>query len=183
MASANESAARSYGSYGRPNRSANYRRADYQRGSAVPVARPRQPAAEPRRAPRPRVVRKTKAQLRAEARRSRAVAIRILTVATVLFTMIAFQIYSQVRVDELDHQLNDINRQISIVESDNARLNMMLDASISLDKVDDYARNKLGMVKVSDYQVNYVKLSEADSVEVSGGKIHQSLWERIKSVL
>ena len=28
------------------------------------------------------------------------------------------------------------------------------------------------MVKISDYQVNYVKLSEDDAVEVSGGKTH-----------
>ena len=49
---------------------------------------------------------------------------------------------------------------------------MELNANVSLENVDQYARNELGMVKISDYQVNYVKLSEDDAVEVSGGKTH-----------
>ena len=180
MASANASAARKTGNS--RARSASYARAEYQRGSAVPSVRPRQPASAPRRAPRPKVVKKTRAQLRAETRRSRAMAIKIMAVATVLFTMIAFQIYSQVRVDELDRQLADINSQISIMESDNTRLSMEIGANVELSKVEEYAQNTLGMVKVSDYQVQYLNISNEDTVEVSGGKTRLSLIERIKSV-
>ena len=157
---------------------------DYRRyasaGSAVPAARPR-PSAQPGY-PRPHVVRKTKRQLRAETRRSRAAAIKIMSVALVCFTLIVFQIYSKVRVDELDRQLASVNKEISVIQSDNTRLNMELDADVSLDKVDDYARNVLGMVKAQDYQVNYVKTAGQDNVEVSGGKQHRTLFERIKTL-
>ena len=126
------------------------------RGTAVPKTRPN---------PAPQ-------QLRAEARRSRAVAIRVVALAAVLFLVFGFKIYSQVQVDELDQKLDAINKEISVIESDNTRRNMELNANVSLEKVDQYARNELGMVKISDYQVNYVKLSEDDAVEVSGGKTH-----------
>ena len=149
------------------------------RGTAVPKVRPN-PAAQPKRAPKPKVITKSQKQLRRETKRSAAAARKILAVATVLFLLVGFQIYSHVQLDELDQQLTEINQQISVIESDNTRRNMELNASISLDKVDSYARNELGMVKISDYQVNYVKLSDQDAVEVSGGKSHETLAQRLK---
>ena len=154
----------------------------YLQGSAVPAGRPRQPVEEPRVAPKPRVVRKSREQLIRETRRSRALAFRFLAVAVVMFTLIGFQIYSKVRCDNLDRQLADIQEQIEIVESDNARLNLELNANVSLDQVEAYATNTLGMVKVADSQIHYVKLADSDTIEVSGGKIHKSFGERLKSL-
>ncbi|MBO4383033.1 MAG: septum formation initiator family protein [Clostridia bacterium] len=150
------------------------------RGTAVPKTRPRPtPKAQP--VHRPKVVRKTQKQLREEARRSRAVAVRVLSIALAFFLVLGVQIYCQVQVDELDQQLDALNREISVIQSDNTRRNMELNASVSLDKVDEYARNELGMVKISDYQVNYIRLSDQDAVEVSGGKSHEkTLGQKLK---
>ncbi|MEG1613921.1 MAG: hypothetical protein RR343_00355 [Oscillospiraceae bacterium] len=41
---------------------------------------------------------------------------------------------------------------------------------MSLNKVDDYAQNVLGMVKQEGYQIEYVDLEGSDQVLVSGGK-------------
>ena len=147
-------------------------------GSAAPKRRPT-PGTHP--APRPRVVKKTKAQLRAESRRSRAKAIKIMCICALLFSIVAFQIYGQVRVDELDRELKSVNSDINVLDSENTRLNMQLDAIISLDKVDRYAQDVLGMVKVENYQVSYVDISSGDKVEVSGGKVHRSILDTIKS--
>lgn len=141
------------------------------RGTAVPKTRPN-PSRNAQPVRRPRVIRKTQKQLQEEAKRSRAVALKVVAIAFFLFLLMGFQIYSHVQVDELDSELNSLNQQISVLKSDNTRRNMELNANISLEKVDQYARNELGMVKISDYQVNYVKLSDADAVEVSGDKIH-----------
>ncbi len=149
------------------------------RGTAVPKTRP-DPTPQARPAPKMKVIRKSQKQLQAETRRSRALALKVLSIAVVMFLALGFNIYSRVQVDELDQQLDEINRQISVLESDNTRRNMELNASVSLERVDEYARNQLGMVKISDYQVNYVRLSEEDAVEVSGGKVHQSLAQKLK---
>lgn len=146
-------------------------------GTAVPIAQPR-PQATP--ASRPKEVKKTKAQLRAETRRARAQAIRIFAIATLLFFLLGFSVFSHVKVEELNHQIEAVNSSISVMESENTRLNMNLNANVSLDKVEDYAVNVLGMVKVENYQVNYLNLSDGDEVELSGGKTHQSLIQRIQ---
>ena len=57
---------------------------------------------------------------------------------------------------------------------------MELDSAISLEKVDDYAQNVLGMVKVENYQISYIDISGGDTVTQSGGKVQKSLWETIK---
>ena len=149
-----------------------------QYGSAAPKRAPQ--TAPKHAAPRPKVVKKTKAELRAEERRSASKAIKALAICAIFFTFIAFQIFSQVKVDELDRQIDSVNSEIEVVESENTRLSMEIDSTISLDKVDSYAQNVLGMVKVENYQVSYIDLSGGDAVIQSGGKVHQSLWETIK---
>ncbi|MGN0445991.1 MAG: septum formation initiator family protein [Acutalibacteraceae bacterium] len=149
----------------------------YTRGAAVPAA---QPAPQRRRktapAERPHVIRKTRKQLHAETVRSRQRAIRIGIVVAVLFSLIAFQVYSYARLEALNHEIAATQNKISAVQSQNTRLKMNLNANVSLAKVDDYAKNELGMVKQKDYQVNYVKTHDSDRVLVSGGKTHSHSW-------
>ncbi len=148
-------------------------------GTAAPKVRPIPQAAPPR----PKVVRKSRAAQKRETRRARAQAIKLMAIATVLFLVLGFQIYSHVRVEELNRQIETTNSSISVMQSENTKLKMDLNASASLDKVEDYAVNELGMVKVQNYQVNYLNLSDGDTVEVSGGKTHQTLWQRLQIAL
>ena len=149
---------------------------DYNRinayGSAVPSRRqaPQRPIDPRRQAPRPKVVRRSKASIRAEQKLSRKRAIEALLVCALLFSVVAFQIYSQVKVDELNRELKTVESNIDVLKSENTRLNMELDSRISLEKVDDYAQNVLGMVKVENYQVSYIDLASSDTVEISGNR-------------
>jgi cell division protein FtsL len=126
----------------------------------------------PGRTAQPHVVKRTAAQLRAEEARATRKAMRILAATTVLLTLIGFLVYSQVRLDELTRQLTDIQNKTTVVQSDNTRLESELSSKISLDKVEDYAENTLGMVKVENYQIQYVDLSGQDKVVVSGNKTY-----------
>ncbi len=110
-------------------------------GTAAPKVQP-----IPQATPRPKVVRKSRAAQKRDARRARAQAIKLMAIATVLFLVLGFQIYSHVRVEELNRQIETTNSSISVMQSENTRLKMDLNASASLDKVEDYAVNELGMV-------------------------------------
>ncbi|MBR6512633.1 MAG: hypothetical protein IKT24_04115 [Clostridia bacterium] len=143
-------------------------------------AAPKRKQAPKHAAPKPTVLKKSRKQIRAEEFRNNKKAVKVLLVCGLFFFFIALQLYSQVQVDELDRELDAINSQIEIVESENTRLAMELDSIISLDKVDDYAQNVLGMVKVENYQISYIDLSGGDEVTQSGGKIHKTLWETIR---
>lgn len=165
--------------YNRGTEAYDYNRMN-SRGSAAPA---KQPQRRPQRAPKPKLIRRSRAQIKAEQKATRARTIKALAVCALLFSLVAFQIYSQVKVDELDRELKNVETSISVLESENTRLNMELDSRISLEKVDDYAQNVLGMVKVENYQVSYVDLASANSIEVSGDKEKHKPLEAIKAFL
>lgn len=47
---------------------------------------------------------------------------------------------------------------------------MQINSNVALSKVDDYAKNTLGMVKVKDYQVNYISTNDQDAVSSAAEK-------------
>lgn len=117
---------------------------------------------------------KKKKQSVAEARREMHAgarqAAKIMVIALCLLSMFAMLLYGRLRVDELTREVNSVSSKLTDAQAENVQLNMQLDAMISLEKVEDYAKNDLGMTKVEGYQIEYIDLSGADTVTVSGSK-------------
>ena len=59
---------------------------------------------------------------------------------------------------------------MELAKSDAVKINNELNAIVSINNVEDYAANQLGMVKVQDYQVVYIDLSAEDYVAKVNGK-------------
>lgn len=137
-------------------------------GSAAPKIKP-QPQKKPQlkvlQTPKP-----TRAQLQNEAKQNSRQARKILAIACVVMLFMAMVIYSRVQLDEINREINQVESAMKIAQSDTVRLTNELNSIISINKVEDYALNNLGMVKVQDYQVVYVDLSGEDSVVKANGK-------------
>ena len=84
--------------------------------------------------------------------------------------MLSALLYGRIKVDELDRQISAAETKITTAQSENVRLNMQLDSMISLENVEEYARDNLGMVKMESYQIEYIDLSGTDKVTLSGSK-------------
>ena len=128
---------------------------------------------EPKKAPQLKLVQQpkpTRAQIQNEARQSAMQARKILAVACAVIILMAMVIYSRVQLDEINREIQQVESAMKIAQSDTVRLNNSLSSVISINKVEDYALNVLGMVKVQDYQVVYVDLSGEDSVVMANGK-------------
>lgn len=128
------------------------------------------PNEAPKPVVKPHLVKKSRNQLILEARVANARAMKTLIISIVLLSFIGLLIYSRIQLDQVSRQIEKEQSQLSVMESENTRLNMKLDSVTSLDKVEDYAVNTLGMVKQNEYQVEYVNLKGADKVVLSGGK-------------
>lgn len=136
------------------------------------------PPFEAQKKPQMELVRRKKKSL-AEAKREMRVGARqtakILVIALCLLSMFAALLYSRLRADELTREIDAANAQLQVEQGENVRLNMQLDSMISLEKVESYARDELGMVKMEGYQIEYIDLSGGDTVSVSGNKTVKSL--------
>lgn len=123
--------------------------------------------------PNLRVVEKprmTASQVRAQNARALRKIIKIFAVAGICLLFLGVVIYSTLELDEINRDIASIDKSMNIAKSEKVRLDMELDSIISLDKVEDYAANTLGMSKVQDYQVVYVDLSSSDRILMAGGK-------------
>lgn len=127
----------------------------------------------PQKRPQLELVKKPKpsaAQVRQEAQASARQARKIFAIAVTILMFMAMVIYSRVQLDEINRDINSVEYSIELAQSDTIKLNNALSSMVSINNVEDYAANVLGMVKVQDYQVVYVDLSASDSVVVANGE-------------
>lgn len=114
--------------------------------------------------------RMTAAQVKAQNARSLRKILKIISIAGICLFFLGIVIYSTLKLDEVNRDIASIDKSMSIAKSEKVRLDMELDSIVSLDKIESYAANTLGMSKVQDYQVVYVDLSTSDRILMAGGK-------------
>ncbi len=127
---------------------------------AAPLATP-----ETRRVPRQNVYDLPKVnikQLHREMRMTSLKAARWFSLVAAVAIILGFSINSRSRLTELNSKIVKAQTQLSELRSENTRLDMQLNSKVSLDKVEEYAVNNLGMVKRDRYQIVYFDLSEGN---------------------
>lgn len=137
-------------------------------GSAAPKMKP-----APQKKPKLELVKKTRktaAQVRQQTEAETKRIIRTICVAMTILMFMAVAIFSRVQLDEVNRKIAAVENDIKLAQSDEIRIRNELNALVSIDNVEDFAANQLGMVKVQDYQVIYIDLSTDDYVSKVNGK-------------
>lgn len=137
-------------------------------GSAAPKMKP-----APQRKPALELVKKTRktaAQVRQQTAEDTKRVFKAMCVATAIFMFMALAIFSRVQLDEINREISAVENKMELAKSDAIKINNELNAIVSINNVENYAANQLGMVKVQDYQVVYVDLSAEDFVAKANGR-------------
>lgn len=94
-------------------------------------------------------------------------------------------VYGQAQLNELTDQINTAQAELSEVQSTYTQLKMKSDSRLSLDTVEEYAKDTLGMRRISQEQVVCISLSSGDKGEVlqEDGSVLGSLWNWIQNLL
>lgn len=146
-----------------------YNFALFERSQAAPQREPARPKKSPQRPVRVPEPRKTPAQRRRERVDSLRRTVKTILVSGLLLSLLGGMLYSEVRQDELTNACRQKENELAIAQSENTQLTMELSAKLSLDKVEAYAREKLGMVK-SDAPAAYINIPQDNEVLLAGGK-------------
>lgn len=156
--------------------------ADYNRSEAYDLSLFAAPAYKPdvQEAPsqpmqKPRLVKthKTAAQIRKESIASAIHTLKIFVVAVTLLTLFGAVLYSRIHIAGLEKEAVQIASKIKDAESENTRLVMQLNSSISRERVDEYAVSVLGMQKVERYQIHYFENRDGDKVVMADGELFE----------
>ncbi|MGN0479650.1 MAG: hypothetical protein ACI4GO_09470 [Hominenteromicrobium sp.] len=109
-----------------------------------------------------------------------------LSFVLVLVGAIGAIVFSQVQLTELTDQITTVSEALSEQQSLSVQLEMMAASKMNTDEVEAYARDRLGMEKVSDGQVSYISLAQDDAGTVvqkdHGPNFLESIWESILSI-
>ena len=112
------------------------------------------PAYQPPRRQRKRELRvhentrlKSEQQLHAEGHMAAKQAAILVVSVLVTLGMLGGVLFTFAQKNKLNHEVASINRQISEAQSESTRLNSQLDALVSVEMIDQYAVEKLGMSK------------------------------------
>ena len=94
-------------------------------------------------------------------------------------------IHGQVQLTELNQEIANAKATLAEQQSVYTQLEMKVDSSISNPVVEEYAKDKLHMVKATNTQKEFVNLSEGDKAEVtmtSDKSIFESIGEAFSSL-
>lgn len=150
----------------------NNRNTAYDFSRFEPQQVPQRPGNDSNYPPKPVLLPKKKKSRQEAKAESRAVAVKTLRVLSATIAIMLFvgtYIFGTLKLDEINHNIAEVQSQIKVADSENTRLKMQLNSLASLDKVEDYAINKLGMVKQEGYQVEYIDLALDDKVVLANG--------------
>ncbi len=96
-------------------------------------------------------------------------------------------VYGQVQLTELTERTNAATKTLNESESVYTQLKMKSDSRLSLQAVESYATDKLGMKKIEQSQVEPIALSKGDKTQVVHSDASQnwlaSLWDTIVQLL
>jgi len=94
-------------------------------------------------------------------RKSELVLLCLLTVCVA-----AFMVFSRVSLNEATSELNSARQELTVVTTEQNRLNRLVDMKMSLANIEEYATTNLGMIKPDTSQIHYIALSETNVIRV-----------------
>ena len=103
--------------------------------------------------------------------------------AAIILVTASAMIYGHVSLTRLTNEVSTQQNALSNLNSEYVALKAKQDQSLSLSYVEQYAQNKLGMVKLDANQVEYVEMNNPDRIEVrqTGASLKGAMSELTKS--
>ncbi|MDR3552934.1 MAG: hypothetical protein P4L75_07400 [Clostridia bacterium] len=109
-----------------------------------------------------------------------ALVLRCVAVSIFILLAAVAVMMSHVQLTELGTQISSAQTRLTTAKSEQVRLDMLVESRMSLQNVEDYAVNRLGMQKIQSYQIQYININNADQVVVSkAGNTPSAVLDRI----
>lgn len=103
-----------------------------------------------------------------------------LAIGILAFAMMFALVYGKVELSRITNEQSELMAQLAQLEENNLSLESELESKTSLVKVEEYAEDKLGLVKLDKSQIEYVEIENDNVIEVIEKK-DDSLLSSVKS--
>ena len=100
-----------------------------------------------------------------------------------LFTLIIAVVATNAAITTTSTQIADIEDEIVLLQSEKSYLEFTLESRMTLDQIESYAENQLGMVKMDASQKKYVELENENKIVVNQSPVKEKLDEAMQPIL
>ena len=108
--------------------------------------------------------------------------VNILSIA-VIVSLVVGVIYTNAAITQTTNKIAQTQNAITELESEKAYLEFTLESRMSLDEIESYAINVLGMVKMDSSQVEYVEIESENKTEFAEDKLADKIEQAVEPVL
>lgn len=91
--------------------------------------------------------------------------IKMIFLAVLALALLFFVVYGKVQISDMYNKINAQKTELSVQESENARLKAEIEAYTSLRNIEEYAEN-IGLKKLDKAQIWYVDIQTDDVVKI-----------------
>lgn len=112
--------------------------------------------------------------------------VALVIIAAVTLTVFIMFLYSKATLSEINLRISNETQTLQSVQNINTALNNQLSGSVSLDNVEQYAVNELGMQKINASQERYVEMNTGtmtETAEKNGDNIFVDIQDWFNGIL
>lgn len=109
---------------------------------------------------------KSKIVVRKAKPRPTASAPKILITAVMAVLVLSLVVYPKVQQATVMSDINKLNDQVMILESENVRMQTAIESKSALKAVEDYAVDVLGMQKLDKSQIEYLSIENGNVIDI-----------------
>lgn len=121
---------------------------------------------------------KTKIVVRRAKPQPSASAPKIIITAVMAVLVLSLVVYPKVQQATVMSDINKLNDQVMILESENVRMQTAIESKSALKAVEDYAVDVLGMQKLDKSQIEYLNIENGNVIEIPEDS--ENLFVKIK---
>ena len=112
--------------------------------------------------------------------------VALVIIAAVTLTVFIMFLYSKATLSEINLRISNETQTLQSVQNINTALSNQLSGSVSLDNVEQYAVNELGMQKINASQERYVEMNTGtmtETAEKNGDNIFVDIQDWFNGIL
>ena len=112
--------------------------------------------------------------------------VALVIIAVVTLTVFIMFLYSKATLSEINLRISNETQTLQSVQNINTALSNQLSGSVSLDNVEQYAVNELGMQKINASQERYVEMNTGtmtETAEKNGDNIFVDIQDWFNGIL
>ncbi len=91
---------------------------------------------------------------------------KILITAVMAVLVLSLVVYPKVQQATVMSDINKLNNQVMILESENVRMQTAIESKSALKAVEDYAVDVLGMQKLDKSQIEYLSIENGNVIDI-----------------